>query len=132
MGRRTDRAALPKVVAASQAFPGTYPPVIIAGPPFVDGGLWSDTNADVVKDATAILVIQPLAHRVGPSRLQREITATDAIVHAVFNPDGPAISAIDPPDPQQFLWPLAFAHGVRQAEALSAIARSIGVATSHD
>jgi NTE family protein len=50
-------AELADAVAASCAIPGFYHPVEIGGRRYVDGGLWSTSNLDVVRDAGLDLVI---------------------------------------------------------------------------
>lgn len=50
-------ADLADAVAASCAVPGYYQPVDIAGRTYVDGGLWSFTNADVLLGSGCDLVI---------------------------------------------------------------------------
>lgn len=44
----SDGVALPRVVAASSAVPGIIPPVLIGDSRYLDGGVWSSTNADLV------------------------------------------------------------------------------------
>ena len=50
-------AELPDAVAASCAIPGFYRPVEIGGRPYVDGGLWSTSNLDILRTAGLDLVI---------------------------------------------------------------------------
>ena len=50
-------AALPEAVAASCAIPGTYRSVKIAGRHYVDGGMYSTSNLDVLRDQGLDLVI---------------------------------------------------------------------------
>jgi NTE family protein len=50
-------ADLVRASAASCAVPGVFPPVTIDGHPYMDGGMRSGTNADVVADHERILVI---------------------------------------------------------------------------
>jgi NTE family protein len=50
-------ADLPDAVAASCAIPGFYHPVAIAGRRYVDGGLWSTSNLDVLRKEELDLVI---------------------------------------------------------------------------
>ncbi len=50
-------ADLADAVAASCAIPGFYRPVDIAGRPYVDGGLWSTSNLDVLRHEQLDLVI---------------------------------------------------------------------------
>src|ERR1019366_9481834 len=67
-GRRTvfghDRSApLPDAVAASCAIPGFFRPVTIGGEVFVDGGVHSPTNADVLElcDLDLVVVSSPMS-----------------------------------------------------------------------
>lgn len=50
-------ADLADAVAASCAIPGFYRPVEIAGGRYVDGGLWSTSNLDILRDAELDLVL---------------------------------------------------------------------------
>jgi NTE family protein len=50
-------ADLADAVAASCAIPGFYRPVTIAGRRYVDGGLWSTSNLDILRNAELDLVI---------------------------------------------------------------------------
>jgi NTE family protein len=50
-------ALLPAAVAASCAIPGFYCPVEINGRPYVDGGVYSTSNLDVVRNEQLDLVI---------------------------------------------------------------------------
>jgi NTE family protein len=50
-------AELADAVAASCAIPGFYKPVKIAGRRYVDGGLWSTSNLDILRDRGLDLVI---------------------------------------------------------------------------
>jgi NTE family protein len=51
------QAELADAVAASCAIPGFYHPVTIAGRRYVDGGLWSTSNLDVLRNEDLDLVI---------------------------------------------------------------------------
>lgn len=46
-------------VAASCAVPGMWPPVAIADVPYIDGGVWSGTNADLAAGVEAVVVLTP-------------------------------------------------------------------------
>ena len=48
--------AVARAVAASCAVPGLFPPVIIEGHRYIDGGMRSLTNADLAKDYKVVLV----------------------------------------------------------------------------
>jgi NTE family protein len=57
-GRPGEPAAdLADAVAASAAVPGYYQPVTIAGRRYIDGGVWSFSNADALRDAGCDTVI---------------------------------------------------------------------------
>jgi NTE family protein len=51
------RAEIGDAVAASCAIPGFYRPVTIGGRRYVDGGVWSTSNLDVLRDEPLDLVI---------------------------------------------------------------------------
>jgi NTE family protein len=53
-------ADLVSAVAASCAVPGVYPPVTIDGRKYIDGGVRTTTNADLVAEYDEILVIAPI------------------------------------------------------------------------
>ena len=61
-------------VAASCAVPGFYAPVEFGGHRYVDGGVWSATNADVLAEEQLDLVIvsSPMTVTPGPSRPSRD------------------------------------------------------------
>jgi NTE family protein len=59
---RDSDVPLRRAVAASCAIPAFFPPVTIHGERYMDGGVWSGTNADVLLDAgvDAALIIAPM------------------------------------------------------------------------
>jgi NTE family protein len=63
MWTTADGADLVRVVAASSAVPGIIPPVPIDDVPYMDGGVWSLMNSDVVMgtDVTDVLLVAPQA-----------------------------------------------------------------------
>ncbi len=62
-GKHDYRPPLPDVVAASCAIPGFFSPVTIDGDAFVDGGIHSPTNADVLvgEDLDLVVVSSPMS-----------------------------------------------------------------------
>lgn len=63
-GRRGAPAAgLPDAVAASCAIPGYFAPVEIGGGRYVDGGVWSVTNADLAAtgELDVLLILSPMS-----------------------------------------------------------------------
>ena len=61
---------LAHAVAASCAIPGFFHPVVIDGEPYVDGGVHSPTNADVLRgwDLDVLIVSSPMSVDVGSVR----------------------------------------------------------------
>ena len=55
-----DGADLVDVVAASCAVPGVWPPMTVDGRRYIDGGVRSSTNVDLVADVDVILVLAPV------------------------------------------------------------------------
>ncbi len=68
-------AELADAVAASCAVPGYYQPVDIGGRAYVDGGLWSFTNADVLVGAgcDVVLCLSPTSSRERGSALDTAV-----------------------------------------------------------
>ena len=62
-GKHAQRPPLPDAVAASCAIPGFFSPVTIGGEAFVDGGVHSPTNADVLfgEDLDLVIVSSPMS-----------------------------------------------------------------------
>jgi NTE family protein len=57
---RSSGVTLVDAVAASCAVPGIWPAVTIDGRRFVDGGIRSTTNADLVAEADVVLILAPM------------------------------------------------------------------------
>jgi NTE family protein len=62
-GKQEQRPPLPDAVAASCAIPGFFSPVTIGDEAFVDGGIHSPTNADVLvgEDLDLVIVSSPMS-----------------------------------------------------------------------
>lgn len=118
----TTGVPLATAVTASRSFPGAFPPVIVEDRYYIDGGIWSPTNADLATNSELVLVIEPLAHRTPSSQLRAELASAgaDSVVH--FVPDAPTIDILDAPattrNPLE-TWPQAFQAGIRQAAGLA-------------
>ena len=71
------KAALPDAVAASCAVPGFYRPVEIDGRPYVDGGVYSTSNLDVLREQPLdlVLALNPMSslHVGSPSTLAERL-----------------------------------------------------------
>lgn len=85
--RKGDGVALPRVIAASCALPGMCPPVEIEGGLFMDGGVHSNTNADVLlaeRPAQVLIAMptNPVTTKFGgfaERMLEREVEALKAV-----------------------------------------------------
>jgi NTE family protein len=90
-------AGLIEAVAASCAVPGVWPPVLINGHRWMDGGMRSSANADLAEGYERIVVLAPIAQgfRALPSaaRQCRALTAAGSTVTLV-TPDQQALAAI--------------------------------------
>ena len=86
-------------VAASSAVPGVWPPVTIGTSRYVDGGIDSLCNADLVVGHSRVLVLAPMAD----PPLEAQVSAIDAHGRAlVVTPDRRSLEAFgaDPLDPE--------------------------------
>jgi NTE family protein len=85
-------------VAASSAVPGIWPPVTIGGSRFVDGGICSLANADLVVGYQRVLVLAPM---VDPELADQVAAVGWSGRVVVVSPDDDALAAFgaDPLDP---------------------------------
>ena len=78
-------ATVPQALAASCALPFVFTPTVIAGREYIDGAVWSPTNADVApasRDAE-VLVLAPMASIHGPFNAPlRAMTRATMLVEA--------------------------------------------------
>jgi NTE family protein len=95
---RQSGVALVDAVAASCAVPGVWPPVTIGPRRYMDGGVGSSANLDVVSDVATVVMLAPTAEpgisRFGVS-LADEAAAHDGRVLTVFA-DAASIRAFGP------------------------------------
>ena len=84
-------------VAASSAVPGVWPPVTIGSTRYVDGGIYSLTNADLAVGFDRVLVVAPIPD----PDLDRKIGPSDRGGTLVVSPDEESLAAFgaDPLDP---------------------------------
>lgn len=72
----TSGVELGRAIASSCSVPGIYPPITIGGRRYIDGGMRSGTNADLVKGCACVLVVAVignLATDAMRASVQREI-----------------------------------------------------------
>lgn len=82
----SQRVPLVEAVAASCAVPGVWPPVMIGGAYYMDGGIASMTNADVAIEAGRVFVLSPFGYSEGnpvSGHLGAEVAALQAAGCAV-------------------------------------------------
>jgi len=92
---RHGEADLVHAVAASCAVPLVWPPVTIAGRHYVDGGVRSTANVDLVAGAERVVVLAPLPQSVSKaSSIPAQLARTGARHHAVVSPDASALADI--------------------------------------
>jgi NTE family protein len=106
---------LPRAVTSSCAVPCVFPPVEINGRRYMDGGARSVTNADLARGASAVVILEPMAHLLPRTALERELRELGTAQVATIGPDQAAIDVfgVDVLDPT--LWRPAFQAGRKQA-----------------
>jgi NTE family protein len=90
-------ASLAEAVAASCAVPGIWPPVLINGRRWMDGGMRSAANADLARECDQIVVLAPISQGFGtmpPVARQCVELAHGGRVVAMVAPDAAAVAAI--------------------------------------
>lgn len=97
-GPQTSRAevSLEDAVNASCAVPLVYPPIPIAGRPYVDGGIRSGSNADLMSGMDRVVALTPSDRSIGPLRNASQQLSELAIEHVVITPDKESVRAIGP------------------------------------
>ena len=82
-------------VASSCAVPLVWPPVPAGGRHYVDGGVRSSANADVVAGADRVVVLAPLPRAFSKAhRIEAQLERSGARATAVVSPDAAALVAI--------------------------------------
>jgi NTE family protein len=92
---RTGPVDLVHAVASSCAVPLVWPPVPVDGHRYVDGGVRSAANADIVTDADRVVVLAPLSQSFSRHhRLENQLKRTGAAATASVSPDKESLAAI--------------------------------------
>ena len=96
-GQRPD-VSLEDAVNASCAVPCVYPPIPIDGPTgtrtYVDGGVRSGSNADLMQGCSRVVAITPADRSVGPMRTAGQQLGALGVDHLVIKPDEASTDAI--------------------------------------
>ncbi len=86
--------SLEDAVNASCAVPCIYPPVPIADRTYIDGGVRSGANADLVPDCDPVVALTPADRGFGPLRSATDQLADAGVAHLVISPDKESLAAI--------------------------------------
>ncbi len=102
---RSSGVSLVDAVAASCAVPGVWPPVVIDGSSYMDGGVRSVTNLDLAAGASRVLVLVPgpPTNQLGPTVAPEERAALRDARVEVLHADEASIAAFgdNPLDPDR-------------------------------
>ena len=118
----TSRVDVVDAVAASCAVPGVWPPVTIDGSRYIDGGIWSLTNADLATGCDLVVVLAPLSDRT----MHTELAGLEERVQSVvLTPDEASIAAFgsDVLDPavREPSARAGMAQGLREADRIAGV-----------
>jgi NTE family protein len=122
---RNSGIPLPSAVMSSIAVPLVFPPVEINGRRYMDGGTRSVTNADLARGASAVVILEPMAHLSPRTALERELLELGDAQVVAIGPDQAAIDVFGVNVLDPALWSPAFQAGVAQAEASAASVRAV-------
>lgn len=88
-GPRSSRpeVSLEDAVNASCAVPCVYPPIPIGGRVYVDGGVRSGSNADLLTGCSRVVALTPADRSAGPMRTAGQQLADLGADHCVIKPD---------------------------------------------
>ncbi|MFF2629856.1 patatin-like phospholipase family protein [Kitasatospora griseola] len=112
--------AFAAAVAASTAFPGSYPPITLNGRRYLDGSLRSATNAALAAGARTLVVIDPQAHLFPRELLQQQLAIAAAHTVLTVEPDPASLHAFGPDLNDRTAWAPAHREGRRQAAEAAA------------
>lgn len=86
--------SLEDAVNASCSVPCVYPPIPIGGRVYVDGGVRSGSNADLVAGCSRVVALTPSDRSVGPLRAAGQQLEELGVDHLVLRPDKASREAI--------------------------------------
>ncbi|SDR06050.1 patatin-like phospholipase family protein [Thermostaphylospora chromogena] len=113
---RDSDVPLASAVASSCTVPCIFPPVRIGDHHYMDGGVYSDTNADLAAGASAAVVLDPMGYVLPRESLRRELDALGTDNHTVVTPDAAAAKVFGENVLDPALWRPAFDAGLAQAQ----------------
>lgn len=86
--------SLRDAVNASCAVPTVYPPIPIDGGTYVDGGVRSGSNSDLMAGFDRVVALTPSDRKIGPIRSAAQQLAELGVPHVVITPDDASTAAI--------------------------------------
>ena len=86
--------SLEEAVNASCAVPCVYPPIPIGGAVYVDGGVRSGANADLIGTCSRVVALTPSDRSIGPIRSAGQQLDALGVDHLVITPDADSLEAI--------------------------------------
>lgn len=110
-------APLVDAVVASRSMPGFYPPTTIGRRRFMDGGMYSSTNADLAAGARLLVAVHPLAHLLPVTELESELQVAQSGESILIFPDEWSVAAFGGDLHGRTNWGRAFEAGAQQARA---------------
>ncbi|HZB30889.1 MAG TPA: patatin-like phospholipase family protein [Streptosporangiaceae bacterium] len=122
---RDSGVPLPDAVMASCCVPCVFPPIDINGRRYMDGGTRSITNADLAKGASAVVILEPMAHVSPRTVLAAELRELGAARVAAIGPDQGAIEVFGVNVLDPALWQPAFRAGRAQSAAAADEVRAV-------
>jgi NTE family protein len=117
---RRGPATLLEAVVASRAMPGVYPPMTVGARRFMDGGMYSSTNADLADGAHLLIAIHPLAHLFPTAPVDAEIRSARPQESFLIAPDRHSIDALGADLHERTHWIPSFRAGFAQADTEAA------------
>lgn len=86
--------SLRDAVNASCAVPCVYPPIPIDGGTYIDGGVRSGSNSDLMEGCERVVALTPSDRKVGPLRTAEQQLTDLGVRHLVLTPDEASQTAI--------------------------------------
>lgn len=117
--------SLEDAVNASCSVPLVYPPIPIGGRTYIDGGVRSGSNADLMAGCDVVVALTPVDRTIGPMRSAASFLGDLGVRHLVVAPDERAQAAIGRNVLDPAARPPSARAGYAQAAALAPAVREL-------
>ena len=117
-----DGVELDRAVASSCAVPGLFPPITINGRRYIDGGMRSGTNADLVKGSDRVVIVTLMTGNraaINPEWAERMLRSREQELEAIHSAGG-QIATIAPDEDAAAVLGVNLMDGSRLLEAAEA------------